>query len=145
MSATIDAGVFPVHNNKFEVQTGTDTWSEIANLEGFTPAINNTVQTWQAMEQEGWESALKTGASWQVSFTGKRTVGDTGNDFIAGKRFAMGQDAYVNIRWTMPTGTVITQQMVVDVKNDGGGDSVDVGKLEFDLRSHGKPAVTTAA
>ena len=113
MSATITSGVFPVHNNKFEVRTGDDTWSEIANLEGFT-------------------------------FNGKRTVGDAGNDYIAGKRFAMGQDAYADFRWTMPNGTVITQQMVVDVKNDGGGDSIDVGKLEFDLRSNGRPVVTAA-
>jgi hypothetical protein len=143
MSALVSAGVFPVHNNKFEVETAESTWSEIANLESFSPAFNATVETWNAMENEGWESALKTGASWALSLAGKRTIGDAGNDFLAGKRFAMGQDAYVNVRWTMPTGTVITQRMVASVKADGTGDTTNVGKLEVDLQSDGKPTVTT--
>lgn len=142
--AIVTSGVFPVHNNKFEVKTGTDTWSEIANLEGFSVTINGVVETWQAMENGGWESALKTGASWSLSLTGKRTIGDAGNDFIADKRFAMGQDAYADVRWTMPSGTVIEQQMVVNVKSDGTGDTTNVGKLEADLQSNGKPTVTTA-
>lgn len=143
MSATVQSGVFPVHNNKFEVETAQNTWSEIANLEGFSVTINGVVETWQAMENEGWESALKTGASWSLGLTGKRTIGDAGNDYIAGKRFAMGQDAYANVRWTMPNGIVVEQRMVVNVKSDGTGDTTNVGKLEADLQSDGKPTVTT--
>ena len=136
------SGVFPVHNNVFEVETAEDTWSEIANLETFTPNFDGNVEEWNAMENGGWASALKTGMKWSLSMKGKRTVGDTGNDFIAGKKFAMGQEAYANFRWTLPTGTKITQQMVVNVKNDGGGDTTNVGNLEFDLQSNGKPTVT---
>lgn len=141
--ATIESGVFPVHNNKFEVETSTGEWSTIANLEEFQVTINGVVETWQAMENGGWESALKTGASWSISLKGKRTVGDAGNDFIAGKRFAMGQDAYASFRWIMPTGTTITQRMVVNVKADGTGGTTNVGALEADLQSDGKPEVGT--
>lgn len=143
--AAFESGVFPVHNNKFEVETSSGEWSEIANLEEFSVAINGVVETWQAMENGGWESALKTGASWSLSLKGKRTIGDPGNDFIANKRFAMGQDAYVNFRWTMPNGTTITQQMVVNVTADGSGDTTNVGALEVELQSNGKPEVGKAA
>lgn len=148
MSQIISAGVFPVHNNKFEVQTvagSPGTFAEIANLEGFAPAFEANVEEWYAMEQEGWASALKTGMKWSLSLKGKRTVGDAGNDYLAGKKFSMGQDANVVIRWTLPTGTTIVQEMVCDVKNDGGGDTTNVGNLEVDLTSTGKPTVTPAA
>lgn len=136
------AGVFPVHNNTFEVEVSKDNWAEIANMETFSPQFDATVEEWYAFEGKGWANALKTGMKWSLSMNAKRTVGDAGNDFIANKKFAMGQDAYANFRWTLPTGTQITQQMVVNVKNDGGGDTTNVGKLEFDLQSNGKPTVT---
>lgn len=135
-------GIFPVHHNKFEVETEENTWSEIANLESFSPTFDATVEEWYAMEQGGWASALKTGIKWSISLKGKRTVGDAGNDYIANKKFALGQEAYANFRWTLPTGTQITQQMVVNVKNDGGGDTTNAGNLEFDLQSNGKPTVS---
>lgn len=133
-------GVFPVHNNKFEVKVDSE-WKEIANLEGFSCSFDCTIEEWNAMENEGWSSALKTGMKWSISLKGKRTVGDDGNDYIAGKKFAMGQDAYADFRWTMPSGVQIEQQMVVSVKNDGGGDTTNVGALEADLQSNGKPEV----
>ena len=45
----------------------------------------------------------------------------------------------------MPTGTVIEQEVVVSVTNNGGGDTTNVGALEFELQSTGKPTVTPAA
>ena len=140
---SIPSGVFPVHNNKFEVKVGSE-WKEIANLEGFSVTFDGTVEEWYAMENEGWASALKTGMKWSISLKGKRTVGDAGNDYIAEKKMQTGQDAYADFRWTLPTGTAIEQQMVVNVKADGTGDTTNVGSLEADLQSNGKPTVTPA-
>lgn len=97
------------------------------------------------MENEGWIERLLTSKSWSISFTGKRVIGDVGNDFIANKLFAIGQGAYVPFKWTMPNGTEIKQKMVCSVTNNGGGDSTNVGALEFELQSSGKPEVTPAA
>ena len=45
----------------------------------------------------------------------------------------------------MPDGTSISwDNAVFDVKNCGGGDSTNVGALEFDVISNGKPTVTPA-
>lgn len=139
----VTSGVFPVHENVFKVKVD-EEFVPIANLEGFSVSFDGTVENWNAMENGGWESALKTGMKWGLTLKGKRTIGDPGNDYIAEKRFAMGQDAYADIQWTMPTGTQITQQVVVNVKSDGTGDTTNVGALEAELQSNGKPEVSTA-
>ncbi len=143
MSKLVSAGVFPVHNNKFEVSTGTETFSTIAELESFSPAFDNTIEEWYSMDNEGWKSALLTGKAWGLTLSGKRHIGDTGQDFICDKLFSIGQDAYATFKWTMPSGTVITQQMVVSVTNVGGGDTTNVAPFEVELTSNGKPTIST--
>lgn len=70
-------------------------------------------------------------------------IGDTGNDLVAGKWLANGQDAYVYFDWTFPDGTVVAwDKAVINVTNVNGGDSTNVAPLEFDIVSNGKPTVT---
>lgn len=151
MSKLVSAGVFPVHNNKFEIglngveSSAAADFAVPAGLENFSPAFDNTIEEWYAMDDEGWASALLTGKKWAISFKGKRVIGDDANDYIAGLLFAIGQDANTILKWTMPTGTVVTQEMIVSVTNNGGGDTTNVGALEFGLQSTGKPTVTPAA
>ena len=151
MSKLVSAGVFPVHNNKFEIGTkGTassaaEDFAIPKGLENFSPSFDNTIEEWYAMDEEGWISRLFTGKAWAISFTGKRVIGDPANDYIAGLLFEIGQDANTILKWTMPTGTVIQQEVVVSVTNNGGGDTTNVGALEFELQSTGKPTVTPAA
>lgn len=143
MPKLVSAGVFPVHNNKFEVETDSSTWIIIKELENFSPSFDNTIEEWYSMDNEGWASALLTGKKWGLTLSGKRSIGDVGQDYIVNKQFAIGQDAYANFRWTMPSGTVITQQMVVSVTNNGGGDTTNVAPIEFELTSNGKPTIST--
>lgn len=45
----------------------------------------------------------------------------------------------------MPDGTSIAwENAIFDIKNCGGGNSTDVGPLEFDTISNGKPTITPA-
>lgn len=143
MSKLVSQGVFPVHNNKFEVETADSTYSTIAELENFSPAFDNTIEEWYSMDNEGWASALLTGKKWGLTLSGKRCIGNVGQDYLVDKQFSIGQDAYANFKWTMPSGTVITQQMVVSVTNNGGGDTTNVAPFEIELTSNGKPTVTT--
>ena len=106
-------------------------------------SIDNGVETWNSFTQEGWQSALQTGKAITISVSAKRRIGDPGNDYVAGKRLANGQDAYANIDWTFPDGTVVSwDKAVVNVTNINGGDSTNVAPLEFDVVSNGKPKVT---
>ena len=80
-----------------------------------------------------------------ITLSGKRNIGDTGNDFVAGKTFTNGHDSEAYFEWIMPDGTSISWlNAVIDVKNNSGGDATNVGALEFDVISNGKPTVTPA-
>ncbi len=139
------SGVYPVYENQFKVGASKDKATTIAEMENFSVSFSGNTQTWTPMDQEGWQSALQTGKAITVTISGKRSVGDTGNDFVAEKAFKNGQDCYGYFGWTFPDGTVVSwDKAVYNVKNVGGGASTDVGVLEFDVVSNGKPTVTTA-
>ena len=147
MSTAPRTGVFPVHNNIFKFGIGgLDSTEEQmltpANLENFQPNFDNTIEEWFSMENEGWKSALLTGKGWTISFKGKRTVGDPANDYIAGLMLKVGRAACTKFRWILPDGLTVDQNVVIAVTNNGGGDTTNVGRLEFECRSDGKPAVT---
>ena len=142
--AKVTSGVYPVNVNEFEINVGTDgaeDWVTVAELEEVSVTIDNNTETWKSFANGGWESALVTGKSAKIDIKGKRCVGDAGNDFIAGKLLANGQDAYIPARLKIAEGKTLTwAQMACAVGNAGtGGNATDVGALEATLTGHGKP------
>lgn len=139
-------GVFAVHANDFEVLTGDDTWSKVAELEEVNVKIDNTTEEWNSFANCGWGSALVTGKKSSIEIKGKRCIGDAGNDFIAGKLMETGSNAYISARITTPEGKVITwEKMACAVSNAGqSGGATAVGALEATLTGHGKPTVANA-
>lgn len=141
--------VYPVHNNIFKFGTSglestTDQMVMPKDLETFSVTIDGTVEEWYAMDAEGWVKALMTGKKLGISFSGKRSVGDAGNDYIAGLAWKMGQEAMTKFEWTMVSGSTLTCDVVVNVTVPGGGDSTNVDKLEFEIIGYGKPTFTAA-
>lgn len=135
-------GVFPVFKNQFKVGASKEAVTTIADMESFSVSFSNGVETWTPMDTEGWQRALMTAKAVTISLKGKRNIGDTGNDFVAGLAFKSGQDAQGVLVWTFPDGgTVTLENAVFDVKNLSGADSTNVGPLEFDVISNGKPDV----
>ena len=146
----VNSGVFAVHNNVFKIgisgrESTPDQKKVIKNLETFSPSFDNGVEEWNAMDQEGWISRLMTGKGITISFTGKRTIGDEGNDYVAGLTFLNEQAANSVLDWEFPDGTIVSIPCVVNVTNNGGGDTTNVAPLEFDIMSDGKPTITNAA
>lgn len=142
--AKVTSGVYPVNVNEFEINVGADgaeDWVTVAELEEVNVTIDNNTETWKSFANGGWESALVTGKSAKIDVKGKRCVGDAGNDFIAGKLLANGQDAYIPARLKIAEGKTLTwAQMACAVGNAGtGGNATDVGALEATLTGHGKP------
>lgn len=81
-----------------------------------------------------------------ISVSGKRSIGDDGNDAIAGLAFKNGRAAETDFQWTFPDGTKVEfTSAVINVTNIAAGDSTIVGPLAFDVMSNGKPTVTPAA
>lgn len=145
--ATI-SGVYPCYENQFQIDTaasGTATFKTIADCETFSVSFDNGVEEWTPFESEGWVRRLMTAKGVTISVTGKRNVGDDGNDFVAGLTWKNGRDVEADFKWTFPDGTVVTfADAVINVTNIGAADSTNVAPLEFEVQSNGKPTVTPA-
>ena len=86
--SVVTSGVYPVFNNTFKIGTAgktstTNDMKTIADCENFSVSIDNNVEEWDAMEDEGWVKRMMTGKGFSISITAKRNVGDDGNDYIA--------------------------------------------------------------
>ena len=146
MSTT--SGVYPCYENQFQVDvsdTSTASFKTIADCESFSVSFDNGVEEWHPFEHEGWVRRLLTAKGVTISVTGKRNLGDDGNDFIAGLAWKNGREAEADFKWTFPDGTVVTfADAVINVTNIGAADSTNVAPLEFEVQSNGKPTVTPA-
>lgn len=142
MAAT---GVYPVYDNQFLLGAAKDGATSIADMETFSVSFNNGIEKWNPMDQAGWSRGLMTAKEITISINGKRNVGDTGNDYVAGKYMANGREAEGYFCWTFPDGSMLElENAIFDVKNVGSGDATNVGPLEFEVHSNGRPTYTAA-
>ena len=141
----ITSGVFPCYENQFKIKVGS-TYVTIADCETFGVSFDNGVEEWTPFESEGWVRRLKTAMGVTITVSGKRNIGDTGNDYVSGLSLENGQDAQADFQWTFPDGTVIEfEDAVINVTNNLGGDATNVAPLEFEVLSNGKPTITAAS
>ena len=143
-------GVYPVFKNKFKIGKDGRNSEEasmviIKEMESFSVSIDGTMEDWSPLEAEGWQNHLVTGKGLTISLSGKRCVGDPGNDYIASLAWKTGQDCDSKFEWEFPDGAKLAFNCVVNVTNPGGGDSTNVAALEVDILSHGKPTYTPAS
>lgn len=142
-------GVYPVFNNVFKIgkrgkaSVAPTDMVTIADLETFSVSIDNTIEEWTPMTTNGYVRRLQTGKGFSISLSGKRNVGDEGNDYVAGLMFKTGQDVETKFEWTMPSGTKVAFDCIVNIST-AGGDSTAVDALEFEVMSNGEPTVTPA-
>ena len=144
--ATITVGQYSVSNCKVKIKTATEpseTYSEIADLEEMSLSIENNVETWYSINDEGWQNALLTAKALSGSFSGKRTLGDAGNDYIEGLRYKIGKDAEADWEIEFPDGSKLDFTAVTAL-TDILGAATDVAPLSGDLTGKGKPTFTPA-
>lgn len=136
-------GVYPCYDNQFQVGDKKDGATSIADMETFGVKFDNGVEEWSPFDMEGWTRRLLTAKSVTISVSGKRNVGDTGNDYVFGKTFKNGRDAEGYFAWIFPDGTTVSwNDAIYNVTNTGAGKATEVGPLEFDVMSNGKPEIT---
>ena len=140
-------GVFPVHNNVFQVnlsgRTLPGTFVQIKDLETFAIAIDGNIEEWNPMDQEGWKRRAVTGKSFTLDLSGKRNFGDPGNDYVAGLAMLTGQSVETYVKWVAPNGSELLIPCVINTTKNGGGDTVAIDALEFSVLSDGKPTLTS--
>lgn len=143
-------GVYPVFENLFQIGTKGAASEDadlvtIAEMESFSVSIDGNVEEWSPMDAEGWLKRMVTGKALTISLTGKRCIGDAGNDYVAGLAWNTGVACQTKYKWVFPSGASLSGDCVINVTNPGGGDSRNVAPLEFEMLSHGKPTYTPAA
>lgn len=135
-------GVFPVYDLDFEICTSGETFVPIKDMESAKLSIETGVETWNSITEDGWQKALATAKSFTLSMSGKRNIGDPGNDYVAGMALKNGRDCDSKIKITFPDGATFTGDVVVSISDYAGDDAVSVNPLAFDLISNGKPTYT---
>ena len=142
--ATISTGQFPVSALDIKVKAGADNLVTIADLESAGITLDTNVETWYSITDDGWQNAMATAKAMTMDFSGKRTIGDTGNDYIAGLAFKNGQEVETDFEISFPNGDKLTFTGVVAVTDFLGGDATNVAPLSFTVTCKGKPTYTTA-
>lgn len=143
-------GVYPCYENQFQIETAktgdAKTMSSIADMESFSVSFDNGIEEWTPFETEGWVRRLATAKAVTITVSGKRNVGDAGNDAVAALISKNGRDVEKDFSWTFPGGSKIEfNEAVINVTNVGAGDSTGVAPLEFEVMSNGKPTFTQSA
>ena len=143
-------GVYPVFQNKFKIgskgrASTADDMVPVRELETFEVAIDGNTVEWSPMEQEGWLRRMVTDKALSITLSGKRYIGDPGNDYVADNAWGTGNDCETKFVWEMPSGASLAFDCVLSVTNPGGGESRDAAGLEFEVLSDGKPVFTPAA
>lgn len=137
-------GVFPCYENQFAIKVGSQ-FKTIADCETFEVSFDNGVEEWTPFESEGWVRRLMTAKAITITVSGKRNIGDDGNNFVAGLAFENGREAEADFKWTFKDGTVVLfEGSPINVTALGSGDSTAVAPLEFEVLSNGLPTVTPA-
>ena len=141
-------GVFSTSEVKVEIDKtpndSTPTWKEIADMETAKISIETNVETWYSIKDGGWQNALATAKSFKVALSGKRCIGDDGNDYIAGLALKNGRDLNTNIKFTFPDGATFEGGIVCAVTDFNSDGATNVGPLVADCTGRGKPTYTPA-
>lgn len=139
-------GVFPVYNIGILIALAgeTEPQTKIKDLETMGISIDGNVENWTPFDTAGWARSLMTGKAFSIEFSGKRNIGDPGNDYVADMAWKDGLDCSTKMAIEFPNGAKLTFDCVINVTNVGGGDSTNVAPLEFTAQGDGKPTWTPA-
>lgn len=145
----MSGAVYPVWKNKFKIgikgiESKDEDMVPVKGMSTFSPSIDGNPEEWKEMENEGWTSRMVVGKSLGVSLSGKRCLGDPGNDYIEACAWGIGDSCNSKFEWEFPSGAKLSFDCVVVVSNVGGGDADSVAPLEFEVQSDGKPVFTPA-
>lgn len=138
-------------NWKNQVEIGVSenqgTWSYAklcAGIESMEFNENEQNQQFFFLCGEGFANNEVTGSAPELVISGRRIVGDTAQDHIAGLQFKLGSERNSSIKITAE-GKVITCDCTVGAITSFGGATTDVNAFGCTIRFNGKPTVTTAA
>lgn len=145
-------GFNPVWANSIEIGTSSTTSNNVVTwtysplckgIEGMTFNSNEQNQQFFFLCGNGFAHNETTGGAPELQITGRRIAGDTAQDYIAGKQFALGTDRNSSVKITAE-GKVITCDCSIGDVVTFGGNTLDVNNFSCTIRFNGAPTVTNA-
>ena len=145
-------GFNPVWVNQIEIGTSSTTSNNVVTwtydklckgIEGMTFNSNEQNQQFFFLCGNGFAHNETTGGAPELQITGRRIAGDTAQDYIAGKQFALGTDRNSSVKITAE-GKVITCDCSIGDVVTFGGNTLDVNTFSCTIRVNGAPTVTNA-
>ena len=112
-------------------------------IEGMTFNSNEQNQQYFFLCGEGFAHNEVTGGAPELQITGRRIVGDTAQDYIVGKQFALGADRNSSVKIISGGKQIICDCSIGDVVSFGGK-TLDVNSFGCTIRFNGTPTVTDA-
>ena len=112
-------------------------------IENMTFAENEQNQQYFFVCGEGFAHNETTGAAPELQVAGRRIVGDTAQDFIAGLQFKLGEERNSSVK-IISGGKQIICGCTIGNITSFGGQALDINAFGCTIRFNGKPTVTDA-
>jgi hypothetical protein len=123
---------------------GTWTYAKLCKgIEGMEFNENEQNQQFFFLCGEGFAHNETTGAAPELTITGRRIVGDTAQDYIAGLQFQLGEDRNSSVK-IIAEGKQMVCDCTIGAITTFGGQTLDVNAFGCTIRFNGKPVVTDA-
>lgn len=110
-------------------------------IEGMTFNSNEQNQQYFFLCGNGFAHNEVTGGAPELQVTGRRIVGDTAQDYIVSKQFALGADRNSSVKIVAGGKQIICDCSIGDVVSFGGN-TLDVNTFSCTIRFNGTPVVT---
>ena len=122
--------------------TTTWTYNKLCKgIESMEFSPNEQNQQYFFLCKSGFAVNQATGAAPEIQVSGRRIVGDTAQDYIVGKQFALGSDRETSVKIIAEGKQIICDATIGDVTSFGGS-TLDVNQFACTLRLNGAPTVT---
>ena len=138
----------PVWANEIYIGTSysASSWSYAKlckGIENVTFNSNEQNQQYFFICGEGVAHNEVTGSAPELQVSGRRVAGDTAQDYIVGKQFALGEDRNSSVKIIAEGKQIVCDCSIGDVVSFGGA-TLDVNTFGCTIRFNGKPTVTDA-
>lgn len=143
------ADLFTVYNLSASIGTAvsSNTWTYAsldAGIDNVSEALNEVVQQYFFMANDGFASNHVTGIAPTFTLTGRRIIGDTAQDYIFGKKYSLGADreSSFKLEWTEgSTNKSLTVPCTICNIQEWSGASTDDSAISFEIRFNGAPTI----
>lgn len=124
--------------------SGTWTYAKLCQgIESMEFNENEQNQQYFFLCGEGYAHNEVTGSAPELVISGRRIVGDTAQDFIAGLQFGLGTERNSSVK-IIAEGKQIICPCTIGAITSFGGSALDVNAFGCTIRFNGKPTVAAA-